>query len=73
MLTTLADREIKRVRNWSAQAITYTLDAVNFRQLGEAEQKRLDDRFDIRLFQHQVLKYGPLPLTLLDQILKSDD
>lgn len=69
MLPALADREIKRVRNWPAQAITYKLGAVKFRQLREAEQKRLGDRFDIRQFHHQVLRYGPLPLSLLEQIL----
>lgn len=69
MLPALADREIKRVRNWPAQAITYKLGAVKFRQLREAEQKRLGDRFDIRQFHHQMLRYGPLPMSVLDQII----
>jgi len=73
MLPALADREIKRVRNWPAQAITYKLGAVKFRQLREAEEKRLGHRFDIRQFHHQMLRYGPLPISLLDQLLKSSD
>jgi uncharacterized protein (DUF885 family) len=73
MLPALADREIKRVRNWPAQAITYKLGAVKFRQLREAEQKRLGDRFDIREFHHSMLKYGPLPLSVLDQVLSTID
>jgi uncharacterized protein (DUF885 family) len=73
MLPALADREIKRVRNWPAQAITYKLGAVKFRQLREAEQKRLGDRFDIRQFHHSMLKYGPLPISLLEQVLRLRD
>jgi uncharacterized protein (DUF885 family) len=69
MLPALVDREINRVRNWPAQAITYKLGAVKFRQLREAEKKRLGDRFDIRQFHHQVLRYEPLPLSLLEQVL----
>ncbi|TXI94919.1 MAG: DUF885 domain-containing protein [Burkholderiaceae bacterium] len=69
MLPELADREIKRVRNWPAQAITYKLGAVKFRQLRDREQARLGAQFDIRQFHHDVLKFGPLPLDVLEQVL----
>ncbi len=72
MLPHLAEREINRVRIWPAQAITYKLGAVKFRQLREAEQQRLGSRFDIREFHHRVLKFGPLPLSILDQVLAHD-
>jgi len=70
MLPHLAEREIKRVRNWPAQAITYKLGAVKFRQLRAAEQQRLGSRFDLRQFHHSLLKFGPLPLTMLGQVLE---
>ncbi len=69
MLPSLADREISRVRNWPAQAITYKLGAVKFRELREQQKKRLGPQFDIRQFHHDVLKYGPLPIDVLDQIM----
>lgn len=69
MLPELADREIKRVRNWPAQAITYKLGAFKFRQLRDREQARLGSKFDIRQFHHDVLKFGPLPLDVLEQVL----
>ncbi|MBY0573770.1 MAG: DUF885 domain-containing protein [Undibacterium sp.] len=72
MLPALADREIKRVRNWPAQAITYKLGAVKFRQLREAEQQRLGKNFDLRQFHHSMLKFGPLPIAILDQVLVRD-
>jgi uncharacterized protein (DUF885 family) len=68
MLPDLADREIKRVRNWPAQAITYKLGAVKFRQLRDQEKTRLGPQFSLQQFHHDVLKYGPLPLSVLDQL-----
>ena len=68
MLPSLADREINRVRNWPAQAITYKLGAVKFRELRDQRKKILGSQFDIRQFHHEVLQYGPLPIDVLDQI-----
>lgn len=68
MLPALAEREINRVRNWPAQAITYKLGAVKFRALKEVEKQRLDSHFDIRQFHHQMLKFGPLPISMLENL-----
>ncbi len=65
MLPHLAEREITRVRNWPAQAITYKQGAVMLRQLREAARAREGAAFDIRVFHDKVLKHGPLPLALL--------
>lgn len=65
MLPDLADREIKRVRNWPAQAITYKLGAVKFRQLRDQERQRLGKKFSLQVFHHAVLKNGPLPIEVL--------
>jgi uncharacterized protein (DUF885 family) len=65
MLPTLAEREIKRVRNWPVQAITYKQGAVMLRQLRQAAMARQGAGFDIRAFHDDILKNGPLPLTVL--------
>lgn len=70
MLPALAEREIRRVRQWPAQAITYKLGAVLLRQLRSEMQAREGARFDVREFHDRVLKHGPLPLSLLrEQVL----
>ncbi|MCV2419747.1 DUF885 domain-containing protein [Paucibacter sp. DJ2R-2] len=65
MLPALAEREIRRVRQWPAQAITYKQGAVLLRELRSEMQAREGARFDIREFHDRVLKHGPLPLSLL--------
>ncbi|MES2148697.1 MAG: DUF885 domain-containing protein [Pseudomonadota bacterium] len=65
MLPELAEREITRVRNWPAQAITYKYGADVFRKLRAAEQARLGTAFDIRVFHDQMLRNGAVPLALL--------
>lgn len=65
MLPELAQREIARVRDWPAQAITYKYGAFVIRQLRAEQQARLGAAFDIRAFHDSVLKNGALPLALL--------
>lgn len=69
MLPALAEREIARVRNWPAQAITYKLGAVMLGQLRDAEREREGAKFDIRPFHDRVLRNGPLPLDILAEIV----
>jgi len=64
MLPELAEREINRVRNWPAQAITYKKGADVIRQLRKELKKNSD--FDIKKFHHQVLKNGSVPLQILE-------
>ncbi|MBT9494747.1 MAG: DUF885 domain-containing protein [Paucibacter sp.] len=73
MLPKLADREIARVRNWPAQAITYKQGAVILRQLRQAAQARQGTGFDIRVFHDQVLRNGPVPLALLAEMVEHED
>ncbi|MCV2370751.1 DUF885 domain-containing protein [Roseateles oligotrophus] len=72
MLPHLAEREITRVRNWPAQAITYKQGAVMLRQLREAAREREGAAFDIRVFHDKLLKHGPLPLALLADALEGE-
>lgn len=70
MLPNLADREIKRVRNWPVQAMTYKLGAVMLRQLRGAAQAREGANFDIRTFHDNVLKNGAVPLAILAEMVQ---
>jgi uncharacterized protein (DUF885 family) len=65
MLPELAEREIKRVRDWPAQAITYKYGAFVIRTLREEQRAALGPAFDIRAFHDAVLRNGALPLVLL--------
>jgi uncharacterized protein (DUF885 family) len=65
MLPELAEREIHRVRDWPAQAITYKYGAFVIGQLRADQQARLGQAFDIRTFHDDVLKNGAMPLALL--------
>jgi uncharacterized protein (DUF885 family) len=70
MLDALAEREITRVRNWPAQAITYKQGATMMRQLRLEAQARQGTQFDIRAFHDNVLKDGPLPLAVLAEKIR---
>lgn len=70
MLPELAEREINRVRDWPAQAITYKYGAHVIRQLRADQQARLGQAFDIRAFHDDLLKNGALPLALLPAALQ---
>ncbi len=56
------DRYISR----PAQALSYKLGQLKFRELRERAQKALRPKFDIRTFHDEMLSGGVLPLDLLD-------
>ena len=70
MLPALAEREVDRVRNWPVQAITYKYGADVIRRLRASEQARLGAAFDIRRFHDAVLRYGPMPLAALPEVVR---
>jgi len=65
-LADLAAREIKRMRDWPAQVITYKVGADAILRLKASEQKRLGKDFDIRKFHDTLLRIGPIPIEILD-------
>ncbi|MFZ6876304.1 DUF885 domain-containing protein [Undibacterium sp. Di27W] len=73
MLPTLAEREIARVHKWPVQAITYKQGAVMLRRLRSEAQVRLGSSFDIRAFHDHVLRNGPVPLSILADVVKRDE
>ncbi|HEY2678449.1 MAG TPA: DUF885 domain-containing protein [Steroidobacteraceae bacterium] len=58
--------ETDRYISWPAQALSYKLGQLKFRELRERAQKELGANFDIRGFHDEMLNGGVLPLDLLD-------
>src|SRR6266404_4327977 len=58
--------ETDRYIAWPAQALSYKLGQLKFRELRDRAQKELGVKFDIRTFHDEMLDGGTLPLDLLD-------
>jgi uncharacterized protein (DUF885 family) len=58
--------ETDRYIAWPAQALSYKLGQLEFRELRERARKELGPKFDIRRFHDQMLNGGVLPLDLLE-------
>jgi uncharacterized protein (DUF885 family) len=58
--------ETDRYISWPAQALSYKLGQLKFRELRDRAQKALGPKFDIRTFHDEMLSGGVLPLDLLD-------
>jgi uncharacterized protein (DUF885 family) len=58
--------ETDRYIAWPAQALSYKLGQLKFRELRERAKKELGPKFDIRTFHDEMLSGGVLPLDLLD-------
>jgi uncharacterized protein (DUF885 family) len=58
--------ETDRYIAWPAQALSYKLGQLKFRELREHAQKELGSKFDIRTFHDEMLDGGTLPLDLLE-------
>ena len=58
--------ETDRYIAWPAQALSYKLGQLKFRELRERAQKQLGPKFDIRAFHDEMLNGGTLPLDLLE-------
>jgi|HubBroStandDraft_6_1064221.scaffolds.fasta_scaffold00378_11 uncharacterized protein (DUF885 family) len=58
--------ETDRYISWPAQALSYKLGQLKFRELRERARKELGPKFDLRAFHDEMLNGGTLPLDLLD-------
>jgi uncharacterized protein (DUF885 family) len=58
--------ETDRYIAWPAQALSYKLGQLKFRELRARAQRELGPKFDIRSFNDEMLSGGVLPLDLLD-------
>jgi uncharacterized protein (DUF885 family) len=62
----MVQAETDRYISWPAQALSYKLGQLKFRELRDRAQKELGPKFDIRTFHDEMLSGGVLPLDLLD-------
>jgi uncharacterized protein (DUF885 family) len=58
--------ETDRYISWPAQALSYKLGQLKFRELRNRAQKELGPKFDMRKFHDEMLDGGTLPLDMLD-------
>jgi uncharacterized protein (DUF885 family) len=58
--------ETDRYIAWPAQALSYKLGQLKFRELRERSQRELGPKFDLRAFHDEMLNGGTLPLDLLE-------
>ena len=58
--------ETDRYISWPAQALSYKLGQLKFRELRERAQKELGPKFDLKKFHDEMLDGGSLPLDVLD-------
>jgi len=58
--------ETDRYIAWPAQALSYKLGQLKFRELRERAQKELGAKFDIHTFHDEMLNGGTLPLDMLE-------
>lgn len=58
--------ETDRYISWPAQALSYKLGQLKFRELREHAQKELGPKFDLRKFHDEMLDGGTLPLDMLE-------
>jgi uncharacterized protein (DUF885 family) len=59
--------EIERYMAIPGQALSYKIGQLKIRELRTRAEKELGDKFNIGLFHDQVLKYGNLPLDVLER------
>lgn len=61
--------EIDRYIGWPGQALAYKMGELKIRELRARAEEQLKNKFDVRLFHDELLKRGPLPLNILENMI----
>ena len=64
--------EVDRYITIPGQATAYKIGQLKLLELRKRVKKALKDKFDIRTFHSQLLSYGSLPLTLIEEEIERD-
>lgn len=62
-----AVKMVERHIAWPSQATAYKVGMIKIVELRENAKQKLGDKFDIRGFHDTILKYGPVPLNVLEK------
>jgi uncharacterized protein (DUF885 family) len=63
----IAMREIKRMKRWPAQVITYKYGTKKFLELKEKAEKKEGKDFNLKEFHRRILARGSLPFSILEK------
>jgi len=63
--------EVTRYIGWPGQALGYKIGEITIRELRTEAERALGDKFDLRDFHDLVLNEGAVPLTLLENRVRS--
>ncbi|WP_016698126.1 DUF885 domain-containing protein [Actinoalloteichus spitiensis] len=64
------ESEVDRYITAPGQALSYMVGRLEIQRIRAAAEEALGDRFDIRAFHDTVLSDGPLPLEVLDRVVR---
>jgi uncharacterized protein (DUF885 family) len=65
--------EIDRYVMWPGQALAYKIGQRSITELRDRAKRRLGDRFRLPAFHDEVLRHGAVPLSLLEDLVRSWD